>query len=59
MCNKSMTFVDTSCDRAFSLVHGMGHSEKVELLLAAPWRRPIPGGKETLEHFPSFSVSIF
>lgn len=51
MCNKSMTFDDTKCDLAFSLVHGIGHGEEVEVLLACPWGRPTSGGKETWEHF--------
>lgn len=59
MWNKSMTFADTNCDRAFSLVLGKDHSEQVEVLLAPLWRRPTPGGKETWEHFPSCAVSIF
>lgn len=59
MCNKSMTFADTNCDHAFSLVHGMGQSEEVEVLLAPPWRRPPPGGKETWEHFLTCPVSGF
>lgn len=51
MCNESMTFADTSCDHAFSLVHGMGRSKEVEVLLAPLWRRPTPGGKETWNIF--------
>lgn len=48
MCNKSMTFADTNCDRVFSTWDGPQQGGGSAAGVSGPWRRPTPGGKENI-----------